>query len=123
MKISARNRLEGKVVGAEHGVTTTHVKIDVGGAIVTASITKTSAEELKLAAGKDVYAVIKASDVMVAIDRPSIDTACIGWPMPISFACMYSRCRLWAARGRSTTRSIATLASTTSTTGPHELSG
>lgn len=68
MKISARNQLKGKIVGIEHGVTTSHIKIDIGGSVVTASITKTSAEELKLTVGADAYAVIKASDVMVAID-------------------------------------------------------
>jgi molybdopterin-binding protein len=67
MRISARNQLEGKIVGIEHGVTTTHVRIDIGSAIVTASITKTSAEELKLAVGQDAVAVIKASDVMVGV--------------------------------------------------------
>ncbi len=50
------------------GVTTTHVRIDIGGQTVTASITNESAEELKLAAGKDAYAIIKASSVMVGVD-------------------------------------------------------
>ncbi len=68
MKISARNRLQGKVVAVSHGVTTTHVQIDVGGSIITASITRTSAEELGLAPGKTAWAIIKASDVMVGVD-------------------------------------------------------
>jgi molybdopterin-binding protein len=63
MKISARNKLKGKVI--EVGATTAHVKIDVGGHTVTAAITNEAADELKLAAGQQVYAVIKASDVMV----------------------------------------------------------
>jgi molybdopterin-binding protein len=50
------------------GTTTAHVKINVGGTIVTAAITNDSAKELKLAKGKTAYAVIKASDVMVAVD-------------------------------------------------------
>lgn len=37
MKISARNQLKGKIVSIKPGVTTTHVKIDVGGQIVTAA--------------------------------------------------------------------------------------
>jgi molybdopterin-binding protein len=45
-----------------------HIRIDVGGQIVTAAITNESAEELGLAAGQTAYAVIKASDVMVGID-------------------------------------------------------
>jgi molybdopterin-binding protein len=68
MKLSARNRLKGKIVEIKKGVTTAHVKIDVGGTVVTAAITNESVEELKLAAGQTAYAVIKASDVMVGID-------------------------------------------------------
>ena len=69
MKISARNILKGKVVGVEKGATTAHVRIDIGGGtVVTSSITNAAVDDLKLAAGKDAYAVIKASDVMVAID-------------------------------------------------------
>jgi molybdopterin-binding protein len=68
MKISARNRLKGKIVEVKKGTTTAHVKIDVGGQIVTAAITNDSVDELGLASGKSAYAVIKASDVMVAVD-------------------------------------------------------
>lgn len=68
MKISARNRLKGKVVDVTLGATTAHVRIDVGGSIITASITNEAVKELGLAPGKDAYAVVKASDVMVAID-------------------------------------------------------
>jgi molybdopterin-binding protein len=68
MKISARNKLKGRVVEVRKGTTTAHVTIDVGGQTVTAAITNTSVDELKLAAGQDVYAVIKASDVMVGVD-------------------------------------------------------
>jgi molybdopterin-binding protein len=68
MKISARNFLKGKIVDVTKGATTAHVRIDVGGVIVTSSITNAAVDELKLAAGKDAYAVIKASDVMVGID-------------------------------------------------------
>jgi molybdopterin-binding protein len=68
MKLSARNRLKGKITEVKKGVTTSHVKIDIGGQIVTAAITNESVEELKLAAGQTAYAVIKASDVMVGVD-------------------------------------------------------
>lgn len=68
MKLSARNNLKGKVLTVKMGATTSHVTIDVGGQVVTASITNESAEELKLAPGMAVYAVIKSSDVMVGID-------------------------------------------------------
>ncbi|MGB7257097.1 MAG: TOBE domain-containing protein [Pseudolabrys sp.] len=68
MKLSARNQLKGKVVEVKKGATTAHVRIDIGGQIVTASITNESADELKLANGKAVYAIIKASSVMVGVD-------------------------------------------------------
>jgi molybdopterin-binding protein len=69
MKLSARNKLKGRIVDVKKGATTTHVKIDIGGgAVVTASITNEAADELKLAAGQAAYAVIKASDVMVGVD-------------------------------------------------------
>lgn len=68
MKLSARNALKGKIVEVTKGATTSHVKIDVGGTVVTAAITNAAVEELGLAVGKPAYAVIKASDVMVGID-------------------------------------------------------
>jgi molybdopterin-binding protein len=69
MKISARNRLKGKIVEVKKGATTSHVRIDIGGgAIVTASITNEAVDELGLKAGDSAYAVIKATDVMVGID-------------------------------------------------------
>ena len=68
MKISARNKLKGRIVEVKKGATTAHVRIDIGGQIVTAAITNESAEELKFAPGQPAYAVIKASDVMIAID-------------------------------------------------------
>jgi molybdopterin-binding protein len=66
MKISARNALLGKVVEIVKGATTAHVRIDVNGAIITASITNESVDDLKLKVGDEAYAVIKASNVMVA---------------------------------------------------------
>jgi len=68
IKFSARNQLKGKIVEVKKGVTTAHVRIDIGGQIVTASITNESADELGLAAGKTAYAIIKASNVMVGVD-------------------------------------------------------
>lgn len=68
MKLSARNILKGKIVEVKKGTTTAHVKIDVGGQIVTSAITNEAVDALKLAKGQDACAVIKASDVMVAID-------------------------------------------------------
>ena len=68
MKISARNRLKGKIVEVKKDATTAHVRIDVSGTIVTASITNEAVDELKLKVGETAYAVIKASDVMVGLD-------------------------------------------------------
>jgi molybdopterin-binding protein len=69
MRLSARNVLKGKIVEVKKGTVTTHVRIDIGGGvIVTSSITNEAAEELRLAQGDEAYAVVKASDVMVAKD-------------------------------------------------------
>ena len=69
MKISARNILKGKVMEIVKGATTSHVRIDIGGGvIVTASITNEAVADLALEKGKQAYAVVKASDVMVGID-------------------------------------------------------
>ena len=67
-KISARNQLKGKIIEVKKGATTAHVRIDVGGQIITASITNESADELKLEKGKTAYAIIKATSVMVGVD-------------------------------------------------------
>ncbi|TXN71344.1 molybdopterin-binding protein [Methylobacterium sp. WL6] len=69
MKISARNVIKGKVVAIEKGATTAHVKIEIAaGQIVTAAITNEAVDSLKLTVGGEAYAVVKASDVMVAVD-------------------------------------------------------
>ncbi|MFZ1101980.1 MAG: molybdopterin-binding protein [Hyphomicrobiaceae bacterium] len=68
MNISARNILKGKIVDIVKGATTAHVKIDIGGAVVTSSITNAAVDDLKLAVGNDAYAIVKASDVMIGTD-------------------------------------------------------
>ena len=68
MKISARNQFKGTVVEVTKGATTSHVKIDIGGQVVTASITNAAVDELGLEKGKAAIAVIKASDVLVAVE-------------------------------------------------------
>jgi molybdopterin-binding protein len=68
VKISARNQLDGTVESVDHGAVTSTVKIRLdGGAVVTSSITKEAAEDLGLAPGSTVVAVIKSSDVIVAV--------------------------------------------------------
>ena len=69
MKLSARNAISGTVLGVTKGQTTAHVQLDTGdGQVITASITNEAVDELKLAKGQKAHAVIKASDVMIAID-------------------------------------------------------
>jgi len=66
MKLSARNQIPGTIVACVMGQTTAHVRIDIGGGvIVTSSITNEAVEELGLAVGDKVFAVVKSSDVMV----------------------------------------------------------
>ena len=69
MKLSARNVLKGKVKQLKPGAVNTEVIVDLpGGVEIVSIITKESADRLGLAAGKEVYAVIKASNVMIATD-------------------------------------------------------
>ena len=68
MRISARNRLKGRVVGIDRGATTAHVRIDVNGTVVTSAITNQAVDELQLKVGDEAYAVAKASDVKVGKD-------------------------------------------------------
>ncbi len=69
MRISARNQIKGTVVEVTKGATTSHVRVDIGGGqIVTASITNEAVDELGIKAKGSVTVVVKASDVMVAVD-------------------------------------------------------
>ena len=69
MQLSARNHLEGKVKKLVPGAVNTEVTVELGGgAEIVSIITKDSAERLKLSTGKKAYVVIKASDVMIAVD-------------------------------------------------------
>jgi molybdopterin-binding protein len=66
MKISARNVLKGTIKQLTHGAVNSEVVVELpGGVEIVSIITKHSAEALELAVGKEVYAVIKASDVMI----------------------------------------------------------
>ncbi len=69
MKISARNVIKGTVVKVTHGTVNTEVLLELpGGAQIVSIITKESAMSLGLAVGKQAYAVIKASNVMIGVD-------------------------------------------------------
>jgi molybdopterin-binding protein len=69
MKISARNVIKGTITDVTKGTTTAHVRIDIGGgSTLTASITNEAVDELGLKKGMKASAVVKASNVMVAVD-------------------------------------------------------
>jgi len=69
MKLSARNTLKRKILDVKKGATTAHVRLEIApGQIMTASITNEAVEELGLKAGGTAIAIVKASDVMIAVD-------------------------------------------------------
>jgi molybdopterin-binding protein len=69
MRISARNQLKGTVKKVEHGAVNSEVTIELADGIeIVSIITKQSAEQLEITGGRAVYAVIKASDVMIATE-------------------------------------------------------
>lgn len=69
MKLSARNALKGKVKEVKTGAVNTEVIVELpGGGEVVSMISRESAEKLGLKPGKEVYAVIKASNVMIGVD-------------------------------------------------------
>ena len=68
MKLSARNQLQGKIVSVQPGAVNAIVALDIGGGnIITSSITMESVKNLQLEVGKEAYAVIKASSVMIGV--------------------------------------------------------
>jgi molybdopterin-binding protein len=70
VKISARNILKGTVKSVNHGAVNSEIVIELpGGQEIVSVITKSSAENLGLEAGKEVCAVVKASNVMLAVDE------------------------------------------------------
>jgi molybdopterin-binding protein len=68
MKLSARNQLTGTVSEIRRGEAIANVVLDVAGQRIVASITVEAVEELGLAEGSSVTAIVKASDVMIATD-------------------------------------------------------
>ena len=68
MKLSARNKLQGTVTAINRGDAIANVAVDVAGQRVVASITVEAVEELGIAEGSQVTVVVKASDVMLAVD-------------------------------------------------------
>ncbi len=69
MRISARNQIKGTVVEVKKGATTSHIRVDIGGGqIMTSSITNEAVDDLGIKVKGQVTVVIKASDVMIAVD-------------------------------------------------------
>jgi molybdopterin-binding protein len=69
MRISARNQIKGTVVEVKKGATTSHVRVDIGGGqVITSSITNEAVDDLGIKAGGKATVVVKASDVMIAVD-------------------------------------------------------
>jgi molybdopterin-binding protein len=69
MRISARNQIKGTVVEVKKGATTSHVRVDIGnGQIMTSSITNEAVDDLGIKAKGQVTVMVKASDVMIAVD-------------------------------------------------------
>jgi molybdopterin-binding protein len=69
MRISARNQIKGKILEVKKGATTSHVRVEIApGQVVTASITNEAVEDLGLKSGQAAIVVIKASDVMIAVE-------------------------------------------------------
>ena len=66
MKLSARNQLKGTVMAVNEGAAIANVEIDVAGQRIVASITVEAARDLGLSEGKEVTAIVKASDVILA---------------------------------------------------------
>lgn len=69
MRISARKQIKGTVVEVKKGATISHIRVDIGNSqIVTSSITNEAVDELGIKAKGHVTVVVKASDVMIAVD-------------------------------------------------------
>ena len=70
MKLSARNQLKGTIVAIQEGAVNGIVKLDIGGGnIISSTISMNAIQELGLEVGKEAYAVVKATSVMIGIDE------------------------------------------------------
>jgi molybdopterin-binding protein len=69
MRISARNQIKGKILELKKGATTAYVRLEIGpGQVITSSITNEAVDDLGLKVGATAIAIIKASDVMIAVE-------------------------------------------------------
>ena len=68
MKLSARNQLKGTILEIENGAVNAIIKLDIGsGNIISATVSMDAVKSLNLAVGKEAYAVIKSTSVMVGV--------------------------------------------------------
>jgi molybdopterin-binding protein len=67
MRLSARNQISARVTAVTRGEATANVELDAGGVRLVASITIEAANELRLAPGSEVTAIVKASDVIIGV--------------------------------------------------------
>jgi molybdopterin-binding protein len=69
MKLSARNVLKGRIIDIDKGKVTAIVRVDIGsGNVITSSITLAAVTDLGLKKGSEVYAIIKASEVLLGVN-------------------------------------------------------
>ena len=69
MKLSARNQLKGTIRESENGAVNAIIKLDIGsGNIISATLSMDAVKSLNLAVGKEAYAVIKSTSVMVGVE-------------------------------------------------------
>ena len=70
MKLSARNQFKGTVIAIQEGAVNGIVKIDIGGGnVMSATISMNAIRELGLEVGREAYAVVKATSVMVGVNE------------------------------------------------------
>jgi molybdopterin-binding protein len=69
MQLSARNQIPARVTGINYGEAIANVELDAGGSRLVASVTVEAVQQLGLTEGSEVIAIIKASDVILAVDR------------------------------------------------------
>ena len=69
MKLSARNQLKGTILEIENGAVNAIIKLDIGSRnIISATVSMDAVKSLNLAVGKEAYAVIKSTSVMVGVE-------------------------------------------------------
>lgn len=112
MRLSARNQLKGKIVSVQQGIVNALVTLDANGVLVSANITKASAQELGLGPGKDAIAVIKSTEVMIGLEkvRLSVRNQFAGKITSIELGAVNSIVRV-AIEGGNTITSVISIAS------------